>query len=102
MHEASSLGAPPMRPLFFDFPQDARAWEIETEYMFGPDLLVAPVMEAGQRTRSLYLPAGAAWTSAWTGSEYAGGQQIEVAAELGTIPLFLRDCARLPILERDA
>jgi alpha-D-xyloside xylohydrolase len=102
MHEASSLGAPPMRPLFFDFPQDARAWEIETEYMFGPDLLVAPVMEAGQRTRSLYLPAGAAWTSAWTGSEYAGGQQIEVAAELGTIPLFLRDGARLPILERDA
>lgn len=86
-----------MRPLFYDFPEDARAWESETEYMFGPSLLVAPVMELGQRRRKLYLPAGAAWTCAWTGREFAGGGAIEVEASLDTIPLFLRDNASLPI-----
>jgi alpha-D-xyloside xylohydrolase len=99
MREASDKGTPVMRPLFYDFPSDARAWDVETEYMFGPDLLVAPVMEAAQRTRRLYLPAGARWTCAWTGQDHDGGQFIEVAAELGIIPLFLCNGAELPIRE---
>lgn len=98
MREASERGTPVMRPLFYDFPSDARAWDAESEYMFGPELLVAPVMEAGARARKLYLPVGANWTCAWTGKSYEAGREHEVEAELSRIPLFLRDGAQLPIL----
>jgi alpha-D-xyloside xylohydrolase len=100
MRDAHERGYPLMRPLFFDFPNDARAWEAETEYMFGPDLLVAPVMQAGERKRRLYLPSGSEWTNAWTGQRVVGGHDIEVEAALETIPLFVRDSAELPIAER--
>jgi alpha-glucosidase (family GH31 glycosyl hydrolase) len=61
--------------------------------MFGPDLLVAPVMEAGVTQRQVYLPAGAKWTNAWTCEVFEGGQTITVDAPLSIIPLFLRDGA---------
>lgn len=47
MREAHEKGSPVMRPLFYDFPEDKAAWEIDDQYMFGPDILVAPVMYAG-------------------------------------------------------
>ena len=50
-----------MRPLFYDFPQDREAWNIEDEFMFGPDLLVAPVLYEGARARKVYLPNGSSW-----------------------------------------
>ena len=50
---------PVMRPLFFDFYKDKTAWKIEDEYMFGPDILVAPVMEENTSERKVYLPEGA-------------------------------------------
>ena len=53
MKTASETGAPVMRPLFYDFPEDKTCWETEDAYMFGPDLLVAPVMEAGATTRTI-------------------------------------------------
>jgi alpha-D-xyloside xylohydrolase len=86
-----------MRPLFFEFSQDETAYEVEDAYLFGPDLLVAPVLEEGARRRRLYLPSGATWRDAWTGKEFEGGQWIEVEAPLERIPLYLRDGARLPI-----
>jgi len=98
MKEAHEKGTPVMRPLFYDFPADARAWERTEEYMFGPDLLVAPVMYPGMRRRSVYLPVGAAWTDPATGTLRAGGQTVEVDAPLDRIPLFVRDGAKLPIL----
>ena len=70
MRAASETGAPVMRPLFFDFPEDSVCWASEDCYMFGPDLLVAPVMEEGARTRSIYLPAGTVWKDAYTGKSY--------------------------------
>jgi alpha-D-xyloside xylohydrolase len=97
MKEAHAKGTPVMRTLFYEFPADAPSWEVEDEYMFGPDLLVAPVMEAGLKQRALYLPAGAQWTNAWTGETLPGGQTVTVDAPLDVIPLFLRDDARLPI-----
>lgn len=99
MQEAHERGTPPMRPLFYDFPQDRLAWETEDQYMFGPDLLVAPVVVEGQRSRGVYLPAGAQWTHAFSGETWEGGQRITVDAPLEQIPLFLRDGAgaRLPI-----
>jgi alpha-D-xyloside xylohydrolase len=97
MKSASETGAPVMRPLFYDFPQDKECWNVEDAYMFGPDLLVAPVMEEGVRTRCVYLPAGAAWTDASTKKTYDGGQTVTVPAPIDVIPVFLRDGAAYEI-----
>lgn len=87
--EASDLGSPVIRPLFYEFPGDARAWETDDEYLLGPDLLVAPVLERGQTVRSVYLPAGK-W-KAFRGEEiYEGGKDHEIAAPLDFIPVFER------------
>ncbi len=97
MRAAHEHGDPPMRPLFYDFPHDAQAWAIDDAFMFGPDLLVAPVLDAGATSREVYLPAGASWQDAWSGQTLGGGQMIQVDAPLARIPLFLRDQAQLPI-----
>ena len=99
MKKTHETGMPIMRPLFFDFKGDKKAWDVDDQYMFGPDLLVAPVIEAGVDSRAVYLPAGASWTDAWTGKVYEGGQTITAAAPIDTIPLFLKDGAKLPIAE---
>lgn len=91
MEETSKTGAPVMRPLFFDFPEDKAAWKTEDAYMFGPDLLVAPVMEEGVTERSVYLPAGCKWTDAYTKKEYEGGQTVVVPAPLDIIPVMIRE-----------
>jgi len=54
---ASEKGSPPMRPLFFDFPKDEGSYKVEDQFMFGPDLLVAPVLYEGARSREVY-PGG--------------------------------------------
>ncbi|MCA9236201.1 MAG: hypothetical protein KDA44_12070 [Planctomycetales bacterium] len=97
MGRASALGHPPMRPLFFDFPGDAAAADVDDQFMLGPDLLVAPILFAQATSRTVYLPAGAEWTDAWTGATCAGGQRVEAAAPLEQIPLFVRDDRDLPI-----
>ena len=99
MKTASETGAPVMRPLFYDFPEDKTCWETEDAYMFGPDLLVAPVMEAGATTRTIYLPKGASWTDANTKQVYEGGQTVTVPAPLDVIPVMLRDGKEYVIYE---
>lgn len=99
MDLASSKGTPVMRPLFFDFYNDKTAWETEDEYMFGPDILVAPVMEEGMTERSVYLPAGATWTDAHTKKQYQGGQRVTVPAPIDIIPVFVRDGKELNVFE---
>ena len=89
MEQAHESGAPVMRPLFFDFPTDPAAWGIEDEYMFGPDILVAPVLQEGARSRQLYLPEGE-WRSLYDGRLYQGNTGIEVTASLDCIPVFIR------------
>lgn len=91
MAEAHEKGTPVMRPLFYDFDKDAACWEVETAYMFGPKVLVVPVMEAGQTSAQVYLPKGSRWTNAWTKEEWEGGQTVTVDAPLSQIPLFTRD-----------
>jgi alpha-D-xyloside xylohydrolase len=90
MESAHRRGTPVMRPLFYDFPEDKEAWNCEDAYMFGPDLLVAPVMEAKTFTRTVYLPAGIDWIHVWSGEVMVGGQTVEVAAPLDEIPVFCR------------
>jgi len=97
MRLAHEKGIPPMRPLFFDFPEDEESWAVENEFMFGPDLLVAPVLHEGARSREVYLPAGTTWTDAWTDEALAGGQWVTASAPLDRIPLYLRKGKRLPI-----
>lgn len=99
MREAHESGAPLMRPLFYEFPLDQRAWEIETAYMYGPQLLVAPVLEPGVRVRSVYLPSGAMWTEDVTGRCYEGGQTVEAQAPINVIPVFRRDASVIRIYE---
>ena len=86
-----------MRPLFFDFPKDEACASIDDEFLFGPDLLVAPVLMEGVRSREVYLPAGKMWTDAWSGQSFEGGQRIVADAPLERIPLYLRANAQLPI-----
>ena len=99
MHHAHETGLPPMRPLFVDFPSDVTCYQVEDEYMFGPDLLVAPVLEADARSRKVYLPANNSWKDAWSDQTFPGGQWITVEAPLERIPLFLRGDTQLPIRE---
>lgn len=91
MEEAHKKGTPVMRPMFYDFPEDKLCWENESQYMFGPNILVAPIMEKGQTEREVYLPVGSNWTNAWTKEKMEGGQTILVDAPIDQIPLFLRD-----------
>jgi alpha-D-xyloside xylohydrolase len=90
-------GAPFMRGLFMDFGDDANVANIGDEYMFGPALLVAPVVEQGSTTRQVYLPAGADWYNFWTNEKLRGGQTITVSAPIDTLPLFVRAGSILPM-----
>ncbi len=58
MREAHEHGTPVMRPLFFQYPGDETAWTLDETYLFGPDILVAPVYTSGANTREVYLPKG--------------------------------------------
>ena len=91
MKAAHEKGTPVMRPLFYDFPEDAVCWDNEKEFMYGPNILVAPVMERGEKTKEVYLPAGTRWTNVWTKEAFEGGQTVTVATPLDQIPLFTRE-----------
>jgi alpha-D-xyloside xylohydrolase len=91
MEIASKEGIPVMRPLFFDFPNDQDCYTTEDQYMFGPDLLVAPVLEYMASGRKIYFPAGASWTDALTGKVYKGGQTIDYKVTLENIPVFCKN-----------
>ena len=95
--EASKTGIPIMRPLLLEFPDDQKCWDVDDQFMFGPDLLVAPVLEQHASDRCVYLPAGTDWTDAWTGARESGDAVVSAKAPLERIPLFLRDGAQLDI-----
>lgn len=90
MEEAHKKGTPVMRTLFYTYPEDTACWEVEDEYLYGPDLLVAPVFQAGQRERQVYLPRGETWTELTTGKVCSGGRTVTAEAPLDTIPVFSR------------
>ncbi|MDP6522737.1 MAG: glycoside hydrolase family 31 protein [Kiritimatiellia bacterium] len=97
MKVAQETGMPPMRPLFVDFPADPTAWQVEDQFMFGPDIMVAPIVVEGDRSRSVYLPAGKMWRDAWTGAEHEGGSTSEADAPLERIPVYLRGESELDL-----
>lgn len=91
MAAAHTDGQPVMRGLFHDFGDDPQTWQVPDQFMFGPDLLVAPVLEAGAASRSVYLPAGSRWTDLHTGRVHDGGTHVEAPTPLDVIPVFARD-----------
>ena len=98
--QTHQTGAPLMRALWMDFPQDEKVLSgptATTEYMFGPSLLVAPVLHQGQTSREVYLPAGTDWYNYWTNEKLTGGQTVTVQAPVDQIPLFVRGGSILPM-----
>ena len=96
-YQTYRTGAPFMRALFMDFPNDPAVATIGDEYMFGPAFLVAPVTQQGVTSRKVYLPAGSDWYDYWTDQRHAGGQTIEAAAPIDRIPLFVRAGSIVPM-----
>jgi len=96
-HTTYENGAPYMRALFMDFGEDPQTTGITDEYMYGPAFLVAPVVEQGQTTRRVYLPAGTKWYDYWTHKRYTGGQTIVANAAIDTLPLFVRAGSIVPL-----
>lgn len=91
MRETHEKGTPVMRALFYEFPEDKNCWDVKDAYLFGANVLVAPVCHAKARSRRVYLPTGAKWTHAGTGEVFEGGQELEFEASLDTLPIFLRN-----------
>jgi alpha-D-xyloside xylohydrolase len=98
-HNTYASGAPSMRALFMDFPNDLQVADLRDEYMLGPAFLVAPITEQGATSRSVYLPAGTDWYDYWTNERIKGGQSITVQAPIDTLPLFVRAGSILPLGE---
>lgn len=90
MKKSSDEGVPVIRPLFYDFPSDDNLWEIKDQFMFGEDILVAPVTELGARERRVYLPKGESWVNVYSCKSYEGGQWVECSAPIEEIPVFIR------------
>lgn len=95
MYTATETGIPAMRPLIFQYPDREEYGGTEDEFMFGNDILVAPVMQEGLTARGVSLPPGL-WYNYWTDSSAAGGKWITVAAPLDRIPFFVRAGAIIP------
>jgi len=96
-YRSYQTGAPYMRALFMDFPDDPKAADIPDEYMYGPAFLVAPVTEQGATHRTVYLPAGCDWYNYWTNERLHGGQTIVADAPIDTLPLFVRAGSIVPL-----
>ena len=95
MKEAHEKGAPAMRTLFWNFPEDKTSWEVSDEFCLGGDILVAPVLYENQRSREVYLPAGVNWRDLNSGKILEGGNTYTVDAPIDTIPVFIRE-GKLP------
>lgn len=87
---ASEDGTPIMRPLFYDFPKDKNAWTAPYQFMFGPDLLVAPILFEGVKEREIYLPENCDWVNISTHVIFRGGVNVQVECPIEVIPLFAR------------
>ena len=115
--QAHETGMPLMRAPLLHFPGDPAVWDVQREYMFGPDIYVAPIIEEGATQRTLYLPQGS-WVNLWELTEYdgniaglgtggfrlggapiQGGSVITVNAPIDEIPLFIRAGAVIPMVD---
>ena len=96
VRECTLTGMPIMRALWLHYPDDPKAVACGDQYLWGRDLLVAPVVEKGATARQVYLPRGA-WYDFWTGERKEGGSEINRAVDLETMPLYVRAGSVLPL-----
>lgn len=94
--EAHQTGLPLMRPMVLEFQDDPATRTIDGQYMLGPNILVAPVLEAGSLSKPVYLPKGT-WYNFWTETAYEGGRWIPMPTQLDWLPLFVRAGTILPL-----
>ncbi|HUB44037.1 MAG TPA: alpha-glucosidase [Acetobacteraceae bacterium] len=99
--EAATRGLPVQRPLFLHFPDDSNCYAMQDQYLYGPDLLVAPVQRPGVTEWSVHLPAGADWTHLWSGTTHRGGVRITPPAPIGQPPVFYRKDSNWAALFQD-
>jgi len=95
--DVTSKGYTIMRSLAFDFKDDPAINSIPDQYMFGPAFLVSPVTERGKETRKVYLPKSTTWFDFWTGQTLTGGQTVNAAAPVETIPLYIKAGSIIPM-----
>ncbi len=93
MDEAHRNGDPILRTMFYEYPGDSVCWQLEDQYMFGSDILVAPVLEEKARSRFVYLPAGDNWIGLSDGRLYQGGERIDAEAPLAFSPVFIKEAS---------
>ncbi|MCA1583471.1 MAG: DUF5110 domain-containing protein, partial [Acidobacteria bacterium] len=101
MAESAVSGLPAMRPLVLEYPDDQQTWALDNAFMFGGDLLIAPVLNEAERERDVYLPKGD-WYDFWTGTRTAGGANVRTPVTLERIPIFVRGGAfifRQPVVQ---
>jgi alpha-glucosidase (family GH31 glycosyl hydrolase) len=96
VRQTHETGVPILRPMWLHYPDDPRAAARGDQYLWGRDMLVAPVTEKGAASRTLYLPRGQ-WYDFWTGAKVEGGRDIEREVNLETLPLYVRAGAILPM-----
>ncbi len=88
-HEATLLGYPVQRPLFFHYEEDEKGYHLQYQYLFGKDILVKPVVQASQTSSDVYLPKDE-WIHLWTGERFEGGKEVKVDCPIGYPPVFYR------------
>ena len=93
--EAATSGAPVIRPLYYHYPQDEQACDVQDAFLVGDALLCAPIYEESATSRPVYLPSGL-WFDYWTGNEYAGEGWSDIPAPLDSWPLLIRGNSILP------
>ena len=95
LEEAHRTGVPVFRPLVLDYQDDPSTYNLDDEFLIGSDLLIAPVLSAGQTRRLVYLPKGV-WYDYWSKKRYEGGTMVNIDAPLDTVPMFVRAGAIIP------
>jgi alpha-glucosidase (family GH31 glycosyl hydrolase) len=96
VHECATTGMPIMRALWLHYPDDPKAVACGDQYLWGKNVLVAPVVEKGAATRQVYLPAGG-WYDFWTQERLEGGREVSRNVDLETTPLYIRAGSIMPL-----
>lgn len=99
--KSADNGQPVQQPLVYQFQNDPKTYNIDDQFMFGDSMMLAPVVKQGETSRQVYLPAGAKWIDYWTGKQYNGNQTITVNADLGTLPIFVKQDSIIPRQESE-
>jgi len=94
--QAATTGAPILRPLVYEFPDDPRTYTLHDQVLLGPFLMAAPIYRPGQECRAVYLPKDT-WTDWWSGESYKGPVHILAQAPLEQMPLYVRAGAIIPM-----